>query len=124
MEKFDSKKEIKKATKHVNFLKETTDILFMISAGMAILSVGAGAAKSFGVGKNHLPLGSLALTNFITSLSFFFLASMNNILKNEAIEERKRLIDSLNKKKEDTKKIMRHKDSNNIGKAKSNERSS
>ena len=124
MEKFDSKKEIKKATKHVNFLKETTDILFMISVGMAILSVGAGAAKSLGLGKNRLPLGSLALTNLITSLSFFFLASMNNILKNEAIEERKRLINSLNKKKGNTKKLIHHKDSNNIGKAQSKERSS
>ncbi|MBP5534944.1 MAG: hypothetical protein J6Y03_05535 [Alphaproteobacteria bacterium] len=121
MQKIDCNKEIKKATVRVNFLKETTDIFFMVSAAMAVLCVGAEAAKSFGVGKNHLPLGSLAITNFITSLSFFFLASMSNVLKNEAIDERERLIRDLNKKKEDAKKLMHHHDSNNIVKAQSKE---
>ena len=98
MNDFDSKKEIKKANMYVGFWKEATDILFLSSLAMATICVGACVAKAFHLEKGRFPLTSLALTNFIASVSMFFMAGMSNIMKNEAISNRDRLLKEAEKK--------------------------
>ena len=107
MESFDNDKEIKKANMQIGILKEMTDAFFISSATMATLCIGLGIAKAL-IGKSDLPLGSLIVTNLTGSISMFFMTAMTNILKDEALDERNRLI--------------AHHKNKNVLKVKSNER--
>ena len=91
MESFNNDKEIKKANLQIGIFKELTDALFISSATMTTLCIGLGIAKAL-IGKSNLPLGSLIVTNLTGSISTFLMAGMTNILKDDALDERNRLL--------------------------------
>lgn len=97
MESLSKDKEIKKANMQIGILKEMTDAFFISSATMATLCIGLGIAKAL-IGKSNLPLGSLIITNLTGSISTFFMTAMTNILKDEAVDERNRLVAHHNNK--------------------------
>ena len=111
MEHFDNDKEIKKANRSVNIFEELTYIFAFSSVGMATACAGIVIAKALGAGKGPLPLNSLLVTNLTGAVSMLFLASMSNILKNDAIDERNRLIENLKNK---NKTITHYKNPNLI----------
>ena len=114
MESLNNDKEIKKATLNAEIFSELTDIFFLSSVAMAIACVAAGILKAAHLEKNHLPLGALMVTNLTGSVSMLFLMSMTRILKNEALDERNRLLKDKN--------TVAHHNDKNVPEVKSKER--